>query len=143
MERLTIEPVDYRSAAARRDARHVNPCGSGFDVRLEVDRREKIGKAVGLTFQQIQKYERGASRISASRIWAFSHVLDVPVPFFFEEMPPEISGKSVPNIGEDKKQGSDPLAKRETLELVRAHYQIKSPNVRKQLFKLVKCLPDA
>jgi transcriptional regulator with XRE-family HTH domain len=102
----------------------------------------KLGEAVGLTFQQIQKYERGANRISASRLYALSDILDVSVPFFFEEMPPEISGKSVPNLVEDKKEGPDPLAKRETLELVRAYYKIKSPNVRKRLFKLVKCLPD-
>jgi transcriptional regulator with XRE-family HTH domain len=105
--------------------------------------QEKLGEAVGLTFQQIQKYERGANRISASRLYALSNVLDVSVPFFFEEMPAEISGESVPGLVEDKKEGPDPLAKRETLELVRAYYRIKSPSVRERLFKLVKCLPDA
>src|ERR1700735_629684 len=49
--------------------------------------QEKLGNAVGLTFQQIQKYERGANRIGASRLFDMSRVLDVPVQFFFDEMP--------------------------------------------------------
>ena len=110
--------------------------------------QEKLGEAVGLTFQQIQKYERGANRIGASRMYALSRVLDVPVAFFFEDMPPEISGKGgkpVPGIAE-KYQAEftpDPLAKRETLELVRAYYRIKDPNVRKRLFDLAKSLASA
>ncbi|MCK5275389.1 MAG: helix-turn-helix transcriptional regulator, partial [Alphaproteobacteria bacterium] len=95
--------------------------------------QEKLGEAVGLTFQQIQKYERGANRISASRMYALSRVLDVPVAFFFEDMPPEISGKggkSLPGPAEGIQEefSVDPLAKRETLELVRAYYRIKDPN---------------
>ena len=103
--------------------------------------QEKLGEAVGLTFQQIQKYERGANRISASRLYALSHILDVPVPFFFEDMPPEISGeKSVPSHAEGIQEEFDPLTKRETLELVRAYYRIKDPNVRKRLYNLFKSL---
>ena len=110
--------------------------------------QEKLGEAIGLTFQQIQKYERGANRISASRMYALARVLDVPVAFFFEDMPPEISGKGgkpVPGLAE-KYQAEfyhDPLAKRETLELVRAYYRIKDPNVRKRLYDLVKSLAGA
>ena len=102
----------------------------------------KLGEAVGLTFQQIQKYERGANRVGASRLYALSRVLDVPVAFFFEEMPAEISGKGVPGLAEGPQVGfsADPLAKRETLELVRAYYRIKDPNVRKRLFNLAKSL---
>ena len=108
--------------------------------------QEKLGEAVGLTFQQIQKYERGANRISASRLYAFSHVLDVPVPFFFEDMPPEISGKGgkpVRGLVKRIQEGfsADPLATRETLELVRAYYRINDPNVRKRLYDLVESLP--
>ena len=107
--------------------------------------QEKLGAAVGLTFQQIQKYERGANRIGASRMYALSRVLDVPVAFFFEEMPPEISGiggKPVPGLAEkfQAEFSHDPLAKRETLELVRAYYRIKDSNVRKRLYGLIKTL---
>ncbi len=48
--------------------------------------QEKLGEAIGLTFQQVQKYERGANRVGASRLYDLSHVLDVPVSYFFEEM---------------------------------------------------------
>ena len=110
--------------------------------------QSKLGNAVGLTFQQIQKYERGANRIGASRMYALSRVLDVPVAYFFEEMPPEISGKGgkpVPGMAEKYQEefSHDPLAKRETLELVRAYYRIKEPNVRKRLFDLAKSLASA
>lgn len=107
--------------------------------------QEKLGEAVGLTFQQIQKYERGANRVSASRLYAFSRVLDIPVPYFFEDMPAEISGKGgkpVPGLAERIRDefSADPLSKRETLELVRAYYRIKDPSVRKRLYDLAKSL---
>ncbi len=109
--------------------------------------QEKLGEAIGLTFQQIQKYERGANRVGASRLYALSRVLDVPVAFFFEEMPPEISGKGAKGmLGLAETQvefSADPLAKRETLELVRAYYRIKDPGVRKRLFDLAKSLANA
>lgn len=110
--------------------------------------QEKLGEAVGLTFQQIQKYERGANRIGSSRLYALSCILDVPVSFFFEDMPAEISGKGgrpVPGVVSRTQHGfsADPLAKRETLELVRAYYKIKEPTVRKRLFELAKSLANA
>lgn len=110
--------------------------------------QEKLGEAVGLTFQQIQKYERGANRIGASRLYHLSRVLDVPVSFFFEDMSPEVSGKggrSAPGLAEriQEEFSVDPLAKRETLELVRAYYRIKEPTVRKRLFDLAKSLAAA
>ena len=128
-----------------------NPIDVHVGSRLRLRRtllglsQEKLGTAVGLTFQQIQKYERGANRIGASRMYALSRVLDVPVAFFFEEMPPEISGaggKPVPGLAEkfQAEFSHDPLAKRETLELVRAYYRIKDANVRKRLYGLIKSL---
>ncbi|MCG8508423.1 MAG: helix-turn-helix domain-containing protein [Rhodospirillales bacterium] len=107
--------------------------------------QEKLGEAVNLTFQQIQKYERGANRIGASRMFELSQVLDVPVSFFFDDMPEEF--KSSEGVREralrDYEQASyepDPLARRETLELVRAYYKIDDPKVRKRLFELTKSL---
>ena len=101
--------------------------------------------AVDLTFQQIQKYERGTNRISASRLHQFSKILDVPVAYFFEEMPPEISGTGgKPGHAERIKEKplANQLAKRETLELVLAYCRIKDPKVRKRLYDLVKSLPE-
>src|SRR5215467_2730040 len=102
--------------------------------------QEKLGTAVGLTFQQIQKYERGSNRIGSSRLYEFAKVLDVPVSYFFDEMPSH--GPS----GRDRKSEAarplepekDPLVKRETLELVRAYYKIRETRVRKRIFEMVK-----
>ena len=103
--------------------------------------QEKLGEAVSLTFQQIQKYERGTNRIGASRLHQFAQVLDVPVSFFFDDMPGEARGRG-PGMGEDDQEpfDQDQLVKRETLELVRAYYRITDPNVRKRMFELVKAV---
>jgi len=111
--------------------------------------QEKLGTAVGLTFQQIQKYERGSNRIGSSRLFEFAKVLDVPVSYFVDEMPSNaLSGR--PMAGRGRKgfgeaatpfeQEKDPLIKRETLELVRAYYKIPDPHIRRRLFDLAKAL---
>ena len=110
--------------------------------------QEKLGDAIGLTFQQVQKYERGANRIGASRLFELSKVLDVPVSFFFDDMPPEIESESGPRsegLAEDAQAhyAADPMVKRETLELVRAYYRITDGNVRKRVFDLAKALAKA
>ena len=109
--------------------------------------QEKLGEAVGLTFQQIQKYERGTNRICASRLHQFAQVLDVPVAFFFDDMPIEIAktnqvlGRPVVGLAEDQEPfDQEQLVKRETLELVRAYYRVSDPNIRKRLFELVKAV---
>lgn len=109
--------------------------------------QEKLGDALGLTFQQVQKYERGANRIGASRLFDLSRVLDVPVSFFFDDMSPDIPERKPAGDFEldDVAQGGldvDPMARRETLELVRAYYRIKDPLVRKRVFELAKALAN-
>ncbi|MBL4613129.1 MAG: helix-turn-helix transcriptional regulator [Emcibacter sp.] len=103
--------------------------------------QDKLGKALSLTFQQIQKYERGANRIGSSRLYKLSQILDVPVSFFFDDMPSEVTGKAT-GMAEGGKQTFEvnQLSRRETLELVRAYYKIKDPAVRKKLFEMVKAL---
>jgi transcriptional regulator with XRE-family HTH domain len=110
--------------------------------------QERLGDAVGLTFQQIQKYERGANRIGASRLYEFSRILDVPVSFFFEDMPDNLKtpeGRLAAGMQGPVPDSADPdpMAKRETLELVRAYYRIASARVRKRLFELTKALAGA
>ena len=101
----------------------------------------KLGQAVGLTFQQIQKYERGANRIGASRLFQFTQVLDVPVSFFYDNMPSD-AGNGILGLAEGPaaafEQGN--LSRRETLELVRAYYKITDPSVRRRMFDLTKAL---
>ena len=108
--------------------------------------QEKLADAVGLTFQQIQKYEKGTNRIGASRLWQFCRVLDVPPSYFFEAISstpyaeePMSAVVTVPTRGRSK----DPLTRRQTLELVRAYYRISDPNVRRNIFDLVKNLSEA
>ncbi len=106
--------------------------------------QEKLGEAIGLTFQQIQKYERGTNRIGASRLFDLARVLDVPVGFFFDDMSEDVAarspGQSKGAPGEAVDVGPNPMAKRETLELVRAYYKINDSAVRKRLFEMVKAL---
>ncbi len=104
----------------------------------------ELGEAIGLTFQQVQKYERGTNRVSSSRLFDLARVLDVPVEFFFDEMPAAVAASSLVQGGRKAKEPPsyerDPMAKRETLELVRAYYKILNPQVRKRLFEVVKAI---
>lgn len=108
--------------------------------------QEKLGEALGLTFQQVQKYERGVNRIGASRLFDLARVLDVPIGFFFDDMPDAMGGSNAlrSRIGgfAEHQEGfeDDTLHKRETLELVRAYYRITEPSVRKRVFDLIKSL---
>ncbi|HYF06814.1 MAG TPA: helix-turn-helix transcriptional regulator [Acetobacteraceae bacterium] len=109
--------------------------------------QEKLGEALGLTFQQVQKYERGVNRIGASRLFDLARVLDVPISFFFDDLPAEMGGMAVtrgrPAMGFAEHQeglDDDTLHRRETLELVRAYYRITDPAVRKKVFDLIKTL---
>lgn len=103
--------------------------------------QEKLGDALGLTFQQVQKYERGANRIGSSRLFKLSQILDVPVSFFFEDMPQPVE-ESTRGLSEAPAEPfeADQLSKRETLELVRAYYRVREPKVRKRIFELVKAI---
>jgi transcriptional regulator with XRE-family HTH domain len=114
--------------------------------------QEKLGEALGLTFQQVQKYERGVNRIGASRLFDLARVLDVPVSFFFDDMPDAMGGNQAVNGRRGSTFGlaesqegfdDDTLHRRETLELVRAYYRITDPSVRKRVFDLIKSLAPA
>lgn len=102
-----------------------------------------LGKAVGLTFQQVQKYERGFNRISSSRLFEFSKVLDVPVEHFFDGADVASSpAKRKPGRPKatDKPVEAELNTKRETLELVRAYYKIRSKSLREKTRDLIQAL---
>jgi transcriptional regulator with XRE-family HTH domain len=104
--------------------------------------QEKLGMAIGLTFQQVQKYERGANRIGASRLHELSRVLDVPVSFFFDDVDP-VRAPAIPGgFAEPPAEAfdSDPLRRRETVELVDAYYAVEDPTVRRRLLDLARAL---
>ncbi|MCF3593016.1 helix-turn-helix domain-containing protein [Rhodobacteraceae bacterium LMO-12] len=97
--------------------------------------QQQLAEQVGIKFQQIQKYETGANRVSASRLWDISEALDVPVSFFFEGL----------DVGAEKSDGgavpSDLMGDKEALDLVRSYYAIPE-NQRRRLFDLAKVLSD-
>ncbi len=101
----------------------------------------KLGDALGLTFQQVQKYERGANRIGSSRLFELSQILDVPVSFFFDDMPDAVAGRTR-GLREPAQEPFETgnFTKRETLELVRAYYKISDVATRRRIFDLVKAV---
>ena len=102
--------------------------------------QERLADALGLTFQQVQKYERGANRIGAGRLFDLSRALDVPVGYFFEEVAQPGQEPAAGLSEEPAPYGEDPMSRRETLLLVRAYYGIQDPAVRRRLLELMRAL---
>ena len=106
-----------------------------------------VGDGLGLSFQQVQKYENGTNRVSASRLFDLSRVLDVSVEHFFDDMSAEVAASSPAQRRRRAKAPPayelSPMAKRETLELVRAYYKITDPLIRRHLFEMTKTLGAA
>ena len=97
--------------------------------------QQQLAEHVGIKFQQIQKYETGMNRVSASRLWDISEALSVPIDFFFEGL--EAGAKPAENT-----LPGDILSDKEALELVRSYYSIPE-NQRRRLFELARVLSDA
>ncbi len=98
--------------------------------------QQQLAEQVGIKFQQIQKYETGANRISASRLWDIAEALEVPVSFFFEGL--EETGKE---SADKKSVPADLMGDKEALDLVRSYYAIPE-NQRRRLFELARVLSD-
>ena len=135
----------------RRKTDHPHPTDVHVGSRVRLRRnmlglsQEKLGEAIGLTFQQVQKYERGANRIGASRLLELSRVLDVPVSFFYDDTDP-VRAPAIPTGFEEAPQegfDSDPMRKRETMDLIEAYYEIDDAAVRRRFFDLAKSLAAA
>ncbi|MCR6630634.1 MAG: helix-turn-helix domain-containing protein [Magnetospirillum sp.] len=104
--------------------------------------QERLADALGLTFQQVQKYEKGVNRVGASRLFDLARVLNVPIGYFFENLippEPEPAGPGdVPTV-----PTADADLKRETLELLRAFHRIGNPTVRRRVYDLARALAEA
>jgi transcriptional regulator with XRE-family HTH domain len=98
--------------------------------------QEKLGDALGLTFQQVQKYEKGTNRIGASRLQQIAHILQVPVAFFFEGGPSLPAGSSADATSAE--YVSDFLSTADGLALTRAFIRIKDPKLRRRIVELVQ-----
>ena len=147
-----VTPPDQHSSSDREGRPSPIDVHVGSRIRLRRTllgmSQERLGEALGLTFQQVQKYERGVNRVGASRLFDLSRVLDVPISFFFDDMPDSVAaaygqtpGKRFAGFAERQEGfGDDTLNRRETLELVRAYYRITDPAVRKRVFDLIKSM---
>jgi transcriptional regulator with XRE-family HTH domain len=121
-----------------------NPTDKHVGARVRMRRmmlgmsQEKLGDALGLTFQQVQKYEKGANRIGASRLQQISHILQVPVSFFFDGAP-NVPGQPE-GLGEAPSPAyvSDFLATSDGLALTKAFMGIKNAKLRRQIVNLVE-----
>jgi len=105
--------------------------------------QQQLASAVGIKFQQIQKYESGANRISASRLWALAKALDAPVSYFFEGL----NDSATPNGGMHGLRGmssddGDVFSSKETIDLVRAYYDL-DERPRRKLLDLAKAMSGA
>jgi transcriptional regulator with XRE-family HTH domain len=147
------EPASSMEASTKADREHrPSPIDVHVGSRVRLRRtllgmsQERLGEALGLTFQQVQKYERGVNRIGASRLFDLSRVLDVPISFFFDDMPGAVGGsqgfaRRASGFSEESQPfEDDTLHRRETLELVRAYYRIQDPAVRRRVFDLIKAM---
>ncbi|MDF2235547.1 helix-turn-helix transcriptional regulator [Albimonas sp. CAU 1670] len=103
--------------------------------------QQQLGDMVGIKFQQIQKYETGMNRISASRLWDIAKALEVPINYFFEGLEAESLSDAAEAETTNAARG-DLLADKEALELVRSYYAIPE-NQRRRLFDLARVLSEA
>ena len=130
-----------------------NPIDVHVGARVKMRRtllgmsQEKLGEAIGLTFQQVQKYERGLNRIGASRLFDISKVLEVPIGYFFDQMDEQVAERSPRMLAGNAVLAEetipfpyDPMNKRETLELVRAYYSITDRRAARKVFELMRAL---
>jgi transcriptional regulator with XRE-family HTH domain len=134
-------------------ARKPNPIDVHVGSRVRLRRmfvgmsQERLGEQMELTFQQIQKYEKGTNRIGASRLFQLSEILSVPVGFFFEgmEMPNMNLGSRSPGFAEPASESyvMDFLDSREGVELNRAFVKITDPKVRKSIVDMVRAMAEA
>ena len=141
----------------KRGSSAYNPIDVHVGVRLRARRtllglsQAALGDAMGITFQQVQKYESGSNRISASRLYDVSKLLDIDISYFFDEMGRAIESESPARLSQKKSKrpprkppkSEDPLHKRETLELVRAYCGIADPTIRGHIRKLIQTTASA
>ncbi len=145
------KPSRVRRRAKKQTTRGPNPIDIHVGARVRLRRHllgltlHTLARAIGVTYPQLQKYERGVNRIGASRLFNLSHVLDVPISFFFEDLSPAAAGggrRRTRGLSEAPAAVLEPdsLSKPETVELIRAYYRVTDPQLRKRVLDLLKAL---
>lgn len=153
---MTAE-ISRKACRGRTPTGQPNPIDIHVGNRIRLRRtllglsQEKLASLLGLTFQQVQKYEKGMNRVGASRLWDISKVLETPISFFYDDMDKTVANQSPRtfSLPEEKKLflaeentefSSDPMLRQETIELVKAYYKIPNRKAAKHLFDLIVAL---
>ncbi|MGB9154704.1 MAG: helix-turn-helix transcriptional regulator [Alphaproteobacteria bacterium] len=150
--------VDNKTKKKELRSKNPDPIDIHVGARLRMRRnlvglsQEQLGKSLGLTFQQIQKYERGINRMGSSRLFQVAKTLSVPIAYFFEDLPASLDApptgfadnEQTPLGGpaSSEKGDYDILRRRETLELIRSYYRIHDPKQRRMIYELVRSMSD-
>lgn len=150
-----IKETTKRSSRGRTPQGEPNPIDVHVGNRIRLRRtllglsQEKLASMLGLTFQQVQKYERGMNRVGASRLWDISKVLEAPIGFFYEDMDKSVASQSprmfsIPDASdidfleeEETPYNADPMQRQETIELVKAYYKIPNRKAARHLYDLI------
>lgn len=133
----------------RSNSRRANPVDKHVGERVRMRRmllgmsQERLGEQLGLTFQQVQKYEKGVNRIGASRLFDLAQVLGVPIQYFYESMPAAVSGQ-LGMVGFADKPGdtyvADFLSSRDSVELNKAFARITDARIRRSIVDMVRSI---
>ena len=149
--------ISRKASRGRTPSGQPNPIDVHVGNRIRLRRtllglsQEKLADLLGLTFQQVQKYEKGMNRVGASRLWDISKVLETSIGFFYEDMDKDVASQSPRTFsiaGENHQIleeetidfHSDPMLRQETIELVKAYYKIPNRKAAKHLFDLIVAL---
>jgi transcriptional regulator with XRE-family HTH domain len=149
---LTSETSPHKRRRGRTPSGRPNPIDAHVGNRVRLRRtllgmsQDELAKRIGLTFQQVQKYERGTNRIGASRLFDLARVLDVTVSFFYDDMPEGLKGHSPAAYANGTATELDlstmdvPEMQREAMSLVRAYFRIKDEKIRGEILKFIKAI---
>ncbi len=148
------KPSRVRRRTKKQTSRGPNPIDIHVGARVRFRRNllgislQTLAGAIGITYQQNQRYEWGTTRISASRLFNLSRALDVPISYFFEDLSPAAAGarkRRAKGLSEAPASVLEPdlLSKRETAGLIRAYHRVKDPNLRKRVLDLLQALGKA
>ena len=145
-------PSRVRRRAKKQTPRGPNPIDIHVGSRVRLRRNllgltlQTLAKAVGVTYQQLQKYEWGVNRIGASRLFNLGQVLDVPISFFFDDLSPAAAGAGRKRRAKGFSEAPaaaidfDVLSNRETIKLIRAYYRVTDPQLRKRVLDLLEAI---
>jgi transcriptional regulator with XRE-family HTH domain len=128
--------------------KHANPVDAQVGSRVRLRRmligmsQERLGELLGLTFQQVQKYEKGVNRIGAGRLFDVARILGVPIDYFYESVSSQLTGARGFSENESSPPVMEFVSSGEGLQLSLAFMRIKDPKVRKRVLDLVKSLAE-